>query len=150
MVDAVLTAGEKGKKEGMPPSGPQACMRVGKRVLCFGLKPFVKTQRFLPEFRNSPSPPHFSCGRCSRVRALGAAQGLGLGGGRYASKGARVVMPPGLAPGSRDGKACQSPALAGAANGSSNFVTVSTLSLLSGTDVGHIAYIGIISIDVGK
>ncbi len=127
-----------GKRGGMFPPWLQACCngreeegQVGSKpgsIPCLRRKP-LETQRFLPAKsalagpRVGGTPGHLSQSACC---------------GWLADIRAQVVMPEGLASGSRRRWACCSTPPAGAAHEPGNFGTLSTLSLLSGSSEEHI------------
>jgi hypothetical protein len=130
-----MVAREK-KMQGKFPSGLQASMRQCGKDSGFGSEPNLGTQRFVPEFRNNLRPPHFSCGKSSRVRSRRGARiepaspnRLDLqnsGASCYRSDTTGVVVLLGLTPGSRRRMVlCHAPA--GAAHGSDSIDKLATL-----------------------
>ena len=109
----------------------------------FGSEPDLETQRFVPELHQTHGFPHFSLRECGRVRSRRGARiepaspiRLDLqnsGASCYRSDTTGIVISLGLTPGSRKTRGCRPTSLAGAAHGSGNDVTWSTLSLLSRT-----------------
>jgi hypothetical protein len=102
------------KMEGMPPPWLQARTCFGWCVWVVGLKPGSGTQRLLPRFHACRAPDR----TVSYVFRWGC----------LATEGARVVMPEGLSRSSRKAGARYFPSPAGAAHGTGNFETLSTLS----------------------
>jgi hypothetical protein len=105
-----------GKKvEGMSPPWLQARICWWKvEFWWFGLKPGLETQRFLPRGRSDRALDRTVSGVCRQ--------------GCFATEGAWAVVPPGRPFGSRWSGALSFPSPAGAAHGSGNFETLSTLS----------------------